>query len=404
MVRQRVIVQASSRSWSGGQDLCMATVDGRPVVYQTIKQVLAYVPDAEVKVAAPAFDRGGALEFLVDAFQLDTVSIFYGHDASPLNRMLDICQDLKDEDHVIRVDGLHFCVDIGAGLKMLDLAKADHLDCMKLSDDFPIQFTSDIYRLGALRSLDKILDVLDKDTQAIFRVHPKFYMFMRKDAFRCAYLQEPPQYSDNWLRQCRRVAQAVYVPSEEVNERRIWSGDKLSFHYELALEHLQHWMTVLDVACGDGYGTRMLAQRVAEVHGADIETEVIDQARQLTEASNVHLHVKDVTQMAFGSDEFDAVTCMETIEHVDDCAALREIHRVLKPGGILILSTPQNRLGHIPVNAAHIREYSLNEVVELCSQYFVVKTVIGIKAGRIVVSDDPYGTNTVLVCENGGNA
>lgn len=393
----RVIVQASSRSWSGGRDLCMATLDDHPVVYWTIKRILDHIPNAEVSIAAPAFDREGELDLLVNLFPPGTVAILYGHDASPLNRMVDVCRDLSDDEYIIRADGLNFCVDTSLSLKMLDLARLKRLDCVKMPDDFPVQFTSDIYRVGALRNLDKLLDT---DTQAIYRVHPKFYMFMQKAAFRCAYLQELPQYSDDHLRQCRRAAQAIYVvPRLEVNERRIWSGDQLSFHYELALENLQPWMKVLDVACGDGYGARMLARQVTEVHGADSDAEAINQARQHTDILNVQFYVEDVTRMTFGDNEFDAVTCMETIEHVDDGPCLREIHRVLKPGGILILSTPQNRLGRVPVNASHVREYSLDEIVKSCSQCFTVKTVIGIKAGRIIVPDDPHGTNTVLVCK-----
>jgi SAM-dependent methyltransferase len=281
-------------------------------------------------------------------------------------------------------------------MQMLDMAIASHLDCVKLPDDFPVQFTSDIYRVGSLRILEKLLE---NHTQDIFRVHPKFYMFTRNDVFRCAYSQELPSYPDDYLLQCREIGQGIYAEGRlEVNEERIWAGDQLSFHYELALEQCQPGMKILDVACGDGYGTRMLARRVNEVHGADLDPEAVSQARELTDLPNVEFHVEDITQMTFGSNEFDAVCSMETIEHVDDASCLREIRRVLKPGGILILSTPQNRMGHIPVNAAHLHEYSLDEIMKLCREYFTVKDIIGIKAGRIVVPGDPCGTNTVIVC------
>jgi len=379
----------------------MTIIEGHPVVYWTVKRVLENIPYAEVIIAAPGFDRGGGLESLVNVFPAGNVSMFYGQDASPLNRMLDACTDLRDEDYIIRVDGLHFCFDPSASLKILALARSDHLDCVKLPDDFPVQFTSDVYRVGALRKLDKLLT---GHAEAIFRVHPKFYMSMRKELFHCAYLQELPQYSDTHLLECRRRAEPIFIiPRMEVNEpRRIWSGDQLCFHYELALEHLQPGMKVLEIACGDGFGARILAQKVAEVHGADIDAEVIAEARRRTNAPNVFFDVEDVTNMTFRLAEFDAITSMETFEHVDPHSYLCEVYRVLKPGGLLVISTPQNRMGRIPVNSCHVCEYSLKELLELCQQYFSIKTIIGIKAGRIIVPGDPYGTNTVLVCTKDG--
>ena len=393
----RVIVQASSRSWSGGRDLSMANVDGYPVIYWTIKRVFDAIPDAEVVVAAPAFDRGGELDFLVSAFPTHHVTIYYGHDASPLNRMVDVCQDLKDGDHIIRVDGLHFCFDTNSSLKMIEKARDKCLDCMKLPDDFPVQFASDIYRVGALRKLDRLLT---EDTLA-FRVHPKFYMLRHEDMFHCAYLQELPCYSDDYLLQCRKSTKAIYsAPRLEVNEHKTyWQGNQLGYHYELGLEHLQPWMKVLDIACGTGWGTRMLAHKVAEVYGADLDAEVIEQAKQMTDAKNIHFSIEDITQMQFPDSHFDGVTCMETIEHIDARSCLAELSRVLKPKGILVMSTPQNRMGHIPLVAAHQHEYSLKEIVELCGRYFSVKRVIGIKAGRIFFEDDQFGSATVLVLE-----
>src|SRR4030095_678380 len=214
---------ALSRAWSGARDLSMAPVDGQPVIYQTIKRILDCIPQAEVKIAAPAFDHGGDLEFLAHVFDRGKVLVFYGHDSSPLNRIVDICEDLSEDDYVIRVDGLHFCTDLCATLKMLDRAKTECLDCVKLPDDFPVQFTSEVYRVGALRAVDKLLE---GDAQAIFRVHPRFYIFARQDVFRCAYLQDLPSYSDEYLLQCREVAKTIYAePRLEVNDRRIWAGD-----------------------------------------------------------------------------------------------------------------------------------------------------------------------------------
>lgn len=393
-----VIVQASSISWSGGRDYCMVVVENHPVVYWTVKRVFDTIPASEVIIAAPSFDRGG-LEFLKQSFPKNKISVFYGHDASPLNRILDACSDMRDVDYIIRVDGIHFCFDPIAAMKMLAQAQEYKLDCVKMPDDFPVAFTSEIYRVGAMRTLDKLLT---SDMHAIFRVHPKFFMFKEKDLFHCQYIQDIPQYSDTLFQECRNRTEPIFsIPRMEVQEsKKIWTGDQLSFHYELALTYLEPAMKTLDIACGDGFGVRIFSQKLKEIHGADIDAEIIAEAKRRTHAPNVSFHVEDVTGMSYGSAEFDAITSMETFEHVDPLAYLKEVSRVLKPGGVLIMSTPQNSMGHIPITSCHVHEYSLDEVVNLCSQYFDIKHIIGIKAGRIIVPGDPKGTNTMLVCIN----
>jgi len=90
---------------------------------------------------------------------------------------------------------------------------------------------------------------------------------------------------------------------------------------------------------------------------------------------------------------------METIEHIDDDRKyMLEMKRILKKSGYFIFSTPQNSLGHIPMNNQHIREYSLKQIKILTQRYFKIEHIVGIKQGKIVFPNDPIGSNTVLVC------
>lgn len=374
----------------------MMPVDGQPVVYWTVKRILDRIPDCRLTVAAPEFDRDGDLEFLRDAFGEGRVSILYAHDASPLDRLLEVTRHMEDGEHIIRADALHFCSDLDVSLGMLATARDTGLDCLKFPDDFPVHFASEIYRVGALR---RVAELLTDEQDAVYRVHPKFYMFMQRQEFHCEYLSDLPVYSDEYLRECRKVGEQIYAcPRQDVTSKKIWTGDLLSYHYEIACDFIDKGAKVLDIACGSGFGARVLAAKVAQVQGADLDTETIEAARREGGPSNLTFHVEDVTRMTFGNATFDAATSMETFEHVDPEAYLREINRVLKPGGKLILSTPQNRMGRIPVNFAHVREYSLDETVEYCGRYFDVTKVIGIKAGRVIVPDDPIGANLMVVC------
>lgn len=388
-----VIVQASSRSWQGGVDLCMNPVAGVPAVRFVADKFLNASDQFRIVIAAPAFDEFGAFPELFSDVIGDRVSLVFAHDDDPLARMVEATKNLSAEQRVIRVDGLHFAVLVDAAQKMHALATTKALDCVKFPDDFPVQVTSDIYRVGALRALDA------SDIDAPARVHPKFAMFDKASAFKTEY-HTPESVSDAFLNEAREHAKGVYfIPRMDVNEKALDVGNQLTFHYQLALDWLPKSGRALDIACGDGYGTRLLAGHGLDMIGGDIDADVLVTARQrATDIPNIQFRELNVMDLDMENDSLDAVVSMETIEHVDDQAYINEIHRVLKPGGVFILSTPQNSLGHIPINAEHIREYSLSEIVALAQSRFSVSKKVGLKQGRVIVPGDPLGCNTMLVC------
>jgi SAM-dependent methyltransferase len=97
----------------------------------------------------------------------------------------------------------------------------------------------------------------------------------------------------------------------------------------------------LDAGCGTGYGCRMLSEGGAlEVVGVDVAEAVLEVAWQ-SAPDNVRFEVGDIGRLPFDAGSFERVVCFETIEHVDDPdAALDELKRVLAPGGLLMLSSP----------------------------------------------------------------
>jgi ubiquinone biosynthesis O-methyltransferase len=105
--------------------------------------------------------------------------------------------------------------------------------------------------------------------------------------------------------------------------------------------------TVLDIGCGDARDIVPMLEAGATVVGVDLSEGMIRQARLELESRghhNVTLEIGDVTALQFGAGTFDTVICSEVIEHVPDAAgALREIYRVLKSGGRIVLSTPNRR-------------------------------------------------------------
>jgi 2-polyprenyl-3-methyl-5-hydroxy-6-metoxy-1,4-benzoquinol methylase len=123
---------------------------------------------------------------------------------------------------------------------------------------------------------------------------------------------------------------------------------------------------VLDVPCGAGYGTRMLADAGPDlrVYGADIDARTVAYARETYDHPRVAFHEADMeVPLYFGP--YDAVVCFEGIEHVgDQPRAAGNLVDALGPGGLLIVSTP--RVGGPGAGSAwHTHEMTLDEFVAL---------------------------------------
>lgn len=116
-------------------------------------------------------------------------------------------------------------------------------------------------------------------------------------------------------------------------------GETASWQRELFDRELPAGSRCLDLGCGDGGTSGVhLVSNGYEYVGADIsETAVATAKEKGLEA----IRISDAGELPFEGNSFDAVVCFEVIEHLFDVeAALTEIKRVLKPGGVVILSTP----------------------------------------------------------------
>ncbi|MCC7210954.1 MAG: class I SAM-dependent methyltransferase [Candidatus Brocadia sp.] len=137
--------------------------------------------------------------------------------------------------------------------------------------------------------------------------------------------------------------------------------------YAFAISCLTPGQQLLDIACGDGYGTVMLSRYGCNTIGADCDEQTVSGAQiKYPQGSFVRA---DVLNIPFEDNSFDAVVSFETIEHVNDGNRfLSEVHRVLRPSGIFICSTPNIRYtSHPPY---HIKEYSPEEFYELVQHWF----------------------------------
>lgn len=99
---------------------------------------------------------------------------------------------------------------------------------------------------------------------------------------------------------------------------------------------------VLDIGCGTGNFSIKLAEKGAEVVGIDVSEPMLAKARKKAENKNLNIkfYKKDVTNLDFADNSFDAVFSMAAVEFIDNLEkAFNEIKRVVKPGGKILLGT-----------------------------------------------------------------
>lgn len=133
--------------------------------------------------------------------------------------------------------------------------------------------------------------------------------------------------------------------------------------------------TVVDVACGEGYGSALLARAAAHVTGVDISPEAIHHAQRVYgELGNVRFACASCAQLPLADASVDVAVSFETIEHIAEQAQfLNEMARVLKPDGVLVISCP-NKLEYSDrrdfVNEFHVKELYREELSALLAARF----------------------------------
>jgi SAM-dependent methyltransferase len=142
---------------------------------------------------------------------------------------------------------------------------------------------------------------------------------------------------------------------------------------------------VVDMACGEGYGSAVLATRAARVTGVDANPEAYEHARAKYTRPGLSF-ARDLVQT--WADPVDAVVFLQTIEHVEDPGAILEHFKsILRPGGTAFVSTPNLLTLAGPDreksdNPWHVKEYRADEFRELCRAHFGNVEIFGLFHAR----------------------
>ncbi len=160
-----------------------------------------------------------------------------------------------------------------------------------------------------------------------------------------------------------------------------WWGEHVH-RYNEAMAHINPDDTVLDIACGTGFGTNIIASSIrGQVTGGDIAPDAIEECRKLWKRDNIQFKVLDGTRLGFPDQYFDKIVSFETIEHTGKYTEMiTEFSRVLKPGGKLILSTPNRDVlspGGVIVNPYHVQEFTVPQLKDILEASFPYVELMG---------------------------
>jgi ubiquinone/menaquinone biosynthesis C-methylase UbiE len=190
-------------------------------------------------------------------------------------------------------------------------------------------------------------------------------------------------------------------------KRKRYTGERLETHEQGQgkIEHLHRYAiamekckgkNVLDIASGEGYGSNLLAGIASKVTGVDIDAETVKVANEKYAANrnNLEFIQGSADKIPAGTGLFDVAVSFETIEHHDKHKEMmQEIKRILKPGGLLIISSPDKLFySDKPgtTNPFHVKELYKDEFKSLLAGYFKNVSLYRQKAffSSVITPDD----------------
>ena len=150
---------------------------------------------------------------------------------------------------------------------------------------------------------------------------------------------------------------------------------------------------LLELGCGEGRGVGHLATLATSYTAIDKIVPVINRLK--LKYPGYTFQSGHFPPMPYADNSFDSIVSFQVIEHIqDDQLFIKEIYRILRPGGIAILSTP-NILMTLTRNPWHVREYTATQLIDLAKKYFYNVEMMGIAGNEKVMEYHAQNSKSV---------
>ena len=176
---------------------------------------------------------------------------------------------------------------------------------------------------------------------------------------------------------------AERVSARDASDNYVFQRSILAYHEAASIVS----GNVLEIGTGMGYGIEVVAPHARSF----ITVDKFAPAAELARHPHVEFHQAVVPPLAFAANSFDFVISFQVIEHIKrDAEFVREIHRVLRPGGRFIVTTPNAPMS-LTRNPWHVREYTAEQLRRLLAARFSEIETLGVFGNEKVM--DYYAEN-----------
>jgi len=392
------LIQAHHRGWSGARDFSLARVNGKYAVEEVIDRLKSIPQIAAITIAVPD-DPGN--EIFREIAAAHGVACHFGSRENVLERCTGALDAVK-ADVAVHVMGQHCFIDTSLLAAMLAFLNGSGAKFVSLPDAFTPYFAGKIYTRALLTEVAAAISALPDDQAMNFARYPAFIEHNRQ-RFCARIYDKVPQYDRDYLLKVREMAREIFTDDRMHVDAGAAStvSNGLFESYEFACSQFGSGDHVLDIACGDGYGCRIMAPQVGRVLGVDINQPLIAANQQNNGVENISYDVGDCFALQLADGAVTGATATELIEHlpadkVDSFVS--EVRRVIRPGGGFICSTPQNSHGDIPLVPWHIKEYSVAELRAILERHFASVKILSSKSGGRLSEACETGQKMVALC------